>query len=68
MKRGTKIEVRGTDLNGREVWEPATVIRGEPMTHYADGSDYPGWHLLKYADGGRSVTHENRVRVVDNRA
>lgn len=69
MKRGTRIEVRGSDINFKDTWEAGTILRRVTMTHYADGSDYPGWHHVKFAaDGAVLTVHENNMRVVDNRA
>ena len=68
MKRGTRVELLGWDMNGREVLDPATIIRKVPMTHYKTNEDYPGWYLVREVNGSRGTMHESRMRVVDNRA
>jgi hypothetical protein len=55
-------------MNGREVLDPATIIRKVPMTHYKTNEDYPGWYLVREVNGSRGTMHESRMRVVDNRA
>ena len=67
MKRGTRVELLGWDLNGREVWDPATIICKVPTTHYKTNEDYPGWYRVREADGSRCVMYKDRIRVVDNR-
>lgn len=65
IKAGTRIEVRGRDMAGGEVWEPAVITRVTksmlPMPH--------GYHPVRFNDGGSGLlVHAERFRIVDNRA
>lgn len=64
LRVGTRIEVRGFGLDGRDIWYPAKIgaVRKFMLPMPA------GYHPVTYPDGGRLLVHENRFRVVDNRA
>lgn len=68
-KCGTRIEIRGFDLDNREVWLPATIRKIMPymLPLPSDGR----WWPVSY-DGdklsGSTLCHESGFRVVDNRA
>ena len=34
---------------------------------FSDGGE-SGWHIVKFADGGKLCAHESGFRVIDNRA
>jgi hypothetical protein len=64
IKAGTRIEVSGTALDWSPTWEAATIARPR-----AENLPFPGegWHLVRFADGGKLCIHQSRFRVVDNR-
>jgi hypothetical protein len=64
MRAGTRIEVRGWGLDGREIWYPAKIgVVRRAMLPLPQG-----YHPVTYPDGGKLLSHENSFRVVDNRA
>jgi hypothetical protein len=59
MKAGTQIEVLGHDFAGNTVYEAATICRPRK-------SELPlrdGYHVIRFADGGKLCAHESRMRV-----
>ena len=68
MKTRTRIE-----LNGFPAFagfpgvtpEIATIARWTAVSGPRD--KMPGWHIVRFADGGKLCVHESRFRVVDNR-
>lgn len=72
IKAGTRIEFPGTPAIG--TWpavplEQATIARwtkvsGERKNHIRE---HPGWHVVKFADGGMLCAHESGFRVIENR-
>lgn len=64
MKAGTRIEICGWGLDGREIWYPAKI--GRQLKRH--GLPPAGYHPVTFPDGGKMLVHENRFRVVDNRA
>lgn len=64
MKPGTRIEIRGTNIDGTAAWYPAKIgrIRKEYLPIPA------GYHPVTYPDGGKLLVHENRFRITDNSA
>lgn len=74
LKAGTRIETKGFPaLGGFPAVSPekATIARWRKA--YDDGGGpnmvrgNPGWHAVKFDDGGILMTHESRFRVIDNR-
>jgi hypothetical protein len=67
MRAGTRIEVRNTNFDGTEAWEPAVI---SPWNKKISGErkNYAGYHIIKCANGGFIKRHESNFRVVDNRA
>jgi hypothetical protein len=63
MKRGQRVFIRRMAADFSETLEPATIVRRQSMTHYADGSDYPGWYVVRFNDGGRLCIHTTRMTV-----
>lgn len=63
MKPGTKIEVRGIGLDGKDFWTPAWILK-QPKGGYP----VEGYFAVQYDDGGQLSVHESRFRVVDNAA
>ena len=72
IKAGTRIEFKGTPAIGS--WpavtpEMATIARwtkvnGERKNHVRE---YGGWHVIKFADGGSLLAHQDSFRIIDNR-
>lgn len=73
LKTGTRIELHGTPAFGGfpgVAPEMATVARwtaisGPIKNHVA--ANNPGWHIVKFQDGGKLCVHESCFRVIDNR-
>lgn len=63
LKTGTRIEVIGFDVLGNWTFEPAIIARA-----VASQVRPSGYHLVRFADGGKLCVHETRFRVTDNRA
>jgi hypothetical protein len=66
LKAGTRIEMHGTPARGGfPAVEPerATIVRWTARS----GPRLDGWHIVKFADGGKLCVHESRFRVTDNR-
>lgn len=64
MTTGTHIEVFGFDFDGTATFEAAVIARWTKIS----GPRMDGWHIVRFADGGKLMCHESRFRVVDNRA
>ena len=65
IKAGTRIEVRGRDFTGREVWEAATVGRVTKVMLPMPA----GYHPVRFDVGGSGLlVHRDGFRIVDNRA
>ncbi|MCW2195051.1 hypothetical protein AB7M45_007824 [Bradyrhizobium elkanii] len=66
LKTGTRIELHGTPAIGAF---PAVAPESATIAQWtaASGPLMPGWHIVKFSDGGRLCIHENRFRVIDNR-
>jgi hypothetical protein len=75
MRHGTRIEFHGTPAMGSfpaVIGEQATICRWNtkingPVKNHV-GPNNGGWHVVKFADGGKLIAHESRFRVIDNRA
>lgn len=67
LKTGTRIEVIVTHPLGTN--EMATIARWPKACGPRDGRISPmnGWHVIKFANGGKLCIHESGFRVVDNR-
>ena len=63
LKRGQRVYIKGFDFALNPVLEPATITRSVPMTHYEDGSDYPGWYAIKYDNGDKMSCHVERMTL-----
>jgi hypothetical protein len=59
LKAGTRIEINGLPAPAR-----ATIDRWPT----ALGPIFKGWHIVKFADGGKLCVHESRFRVIDSRS
>lgn len=76
IRAGTRIELFGTPaMCGFPAVpvEQATIARwtkinGPVPNHGGAYNNNPGWHVIKFADGGMLLCHESRFRVTDNRA
>lgn len=67
LKAGTRIELHGTPACGGFPSVPpekATIGRWNTRRN---GPTNPGWHLVRFDDGGQLIVHESRFRVIDNR-
>lgn len=67
MQSGTRIEFHGTPAMGgfpAVTPEQAVIAR---WNEKISGPRMPGWHVVKFADGGKLIAHETRFRVIDNR-
>ena len=58
MKAGTKILVYGWTASLNEVWRPAKIAR-----RTKDMGNLPGYHPVKFDDGGILMVHESRFKV-----
>ena len=68
IKPNTKIELHGTPAVAGfpgVAPEMATVIRWRKCSGPREA--IPGYHAVKFSDGGILLVHENRFRVIDNR-
>lgn len=65
LRAGTRIEVRGFDMQSNVCWEEAKI-----GTYRRDQEPRPaGYHPVTFlADNARLLVHESGFRVVDNRA
>lgn len=67
LKTGTRIEFFVSHPQGRN--EMATIARwtkaNGSVPNMAGGRT--GWHIVKFADGGKLCVHESGFRVIDNR-
>ncbi|MCK1479358.1 hypothetical protein IVB27_32610 [Bradyrhizobium sp. 197] len=61
LKTGTRIEFFVSHPQGRN--EMATIARWTKVS----GPRMDGWHIVKFADGGKLCVHETGFRVIDNR-
>lgn len=64
---GTRIELHGTPaFGGFPGVAPEQAKIAKPR---AENLPLPGigWHIVKFADGGKLCIHESRFRVIDNR-
>jgi hypothetical protein len=67
LRPGTRCETHGTPAMGgfpAVPSEPLTICKPRAENLPLPG---PGWHIVRYADGGKACMHESRFRVVDNR-
>lgn len=62
IKTGTRIEVFVSHPQGTN--ETARIARWTRVS----GPRREGWHIVKFADGGKLCIHEENFRVIDNRA
>ena len=70
IKTGTRIEMHGTPAMGVAP-EAAKIARWTAVNGWLKNHVSPtngGWHIVKFADGGKLCVHETRFRVTDNRA
>jgi hypothetical protein len=58
IKPNTSVKIMGFDISGQETWELATICRWTAV----NGARMEGWHVVKFADGGKLIVHENRLR------
>ena len=64
MKAGTLIELHGTPaIGGMPAVAPERAVIVRSNTNAA----MPGWHAVRFADGGKLLIHESRFRIIDNR-
>ena len=70
IKAGTRIELHGTPaIPGffpGVAPEKATIARWTAASG-PRGGKMEGWHIVKFADGGKLCVHESGFRVIDNR-
>lgn len=69
IKAGTRIEFFVSHPQGRnEMAQIArwTKVNGQIPNHVSPANG--GWHIVKFADGGKLCVHETGFRVIDNRA
>lgn len=67
LRPGTRIELHGTPAMGSfsEV-KPEQAKIGQ-WRKSVSGERMPGWHIVRFNDGGALCVHESRFRVIDNR-
>ena len=66
MKYPTRIELHGTPVFAGfpgVAPELAMVVRPRKENLPMPG---PGWHVVRFADGGKLCVHESGFRVIDN--
>lgn len=67
MKSGTRIELLGTpSIGGFPAVPPELAKIDRPRAENLPMP--PGYHLVRFGDGGKLLVHESRFRVVDNRS
>lgn len=69
LKPGTRIELHGTPAMGgfgAVAPERATIARWCAIS--GPREDVPGYHAVKFSDGGKMLVHESQFRIIDNRA
>jgi hypothetical protein len=59
MKQNTRVNVLGFDFAGNQTAEPATVLRWHKQSGPREA--LPGYHRVRFADGGVLLVHENRL-------
>jgi len=74
LKRGTRIETLGTNLDGSEFRERAKIVRQAGLSARDKaarpdlaGFDYTNWYIIQYDAGGSMCCHQSRFVVTDNR-
>jgi hypothetical protein len=69
LKTGSRIELHGAPaIDGIFPGAPAEMATIARWTAISGPRDkMPGWHIVKFADGGRLCIHESRFRIIDNR-
>jgi len=69
MRAGTRIELHGTPAMGGYAAVPpeAAIIGRWVAKRHGPRSAMPGWHVVKFSDGGALLVHESGFRVTDNR-
>jgi hypothetical protein len=70
IKAGTRIELNGTPaMGGFPGVSPETAVIGQWRKSVSGPRDgrMAGYHVVKFADGGKLLVHETRFRVIDNR-
>ncbi len=64
LKHNTRIEVRVGGFGTPFSWTPARIFNRAPKS-WGSLDDMPGWHRVKYEDGGILCMHERGFRVVE---
>ncbi len=68
LKPGTRIELKGTPaFAGFPGVAPEIAIIARWTAISGPRDRMPGWHIVKFADGGKLCIHESNFRIVDNR-
>ena len=66
IRAGTRIEVKGFDLQSNVTWEAARIGRWHHS--YRNQEKPAGYYPVTFAaDGARLLAHESGFRVVENR-
>ena len=76
LRAGTRIETHGTPafpgfpgvVPEQAIICRWTKVNGPIPNHLDSGDQEGGWHVVKFADGGKLLMHESNFRVIDNRA
>jgi hypothetical protein len=65
LKHGTRIETHGFPaFGGYPAVEPEQLTVVKPRADEAVPG--PGWHIVRFANGGKLCMHESRFRVISN--
>ena len=68
LRTGTRIEFPGTPaFPGFPGVAPEQAIIARWTKVCGPREIMPGWHVVRFADGGKLIAHEGSFRVIDNR-
>ncbi len=70
IKAGSRIEFFVSHPQGRNetaIIARWTKVNGPVKNHVGPNGTNAGWHIVKFADGGKLCVHESGFRVIDNR-
>lgn len=69
LRSGTRIELHGTPAVP-SLGFPGVAPERAHVAHWTaiSGPRKPGWHIVRFADGGKLCVHEANFRVIDNRS
>lgn len=69
LKHGTRVQVRSTDIDGRDHWEGGQILKRTPKSWgELPEAERHDWARVRFDAGGAMTLHRSHFRVTDNRA